>query len=347
MTTALPTASALNQPISLSPSGVILRSRVALAPMAGLTDVPFRTLAWGYGAGHMVSEMVTSKAELWDTGKSKARRVLIPGVMPQAVQIAGYDPQVMADSAQRLVDEGVQLIDINFGCPAKKVCRKAAGSALLGDIDLIQRIVESVATAVSVPVTVKTRTGLTLEDTAGAQAALAAQNAGAQMVVMHTRSKACRFNGHADPSRVCLTQQSLQIPLLVNGDVADRETAVGAMADSGADGVMIGRQAIGQPWIFAQVLGLPEPTAAERVEVIGRHLVMLHEFYGSEPGARVARKHMQAYMKRWGTGQLIPSFMAIEDGHGQLTWLAQHREYLLTQAEVMQPNSVGSTQVAA
>jgi tRNA-dihydrouridine synthase B len=218
---------------------------------------------------------------------------------------------------------------------------------LLGDIDLIQRIVESVATAVSVPVTVKTRTGLTLEDTAGAQAALAAQNAGAQMVVMHARSKACRFNGDADPSRVCLTQQSLQIPLLVNGDVADRETAVGAMADSGADGVMIGRQAIGQPWIFAQVLGLPEPTAAERVEVIGRHLVMLHEFYGSEPGARIARKHMQAYMKRWGTGQLIPSFMAIEDGHGQLTWLAQHREYLLTQAEVMQPNSVGSTQVAA
>jgi tRNA-dihydrouridine synthase B len=253
----------------------------------------------------------------------------------------------MADSAQRLVDEGVQLIDINFGCPAKKVCRKAAGSALLGDIDLIQRIVESVATAVSVPVTIKTRTGLTLEDTAGAQAALAAQNAGAQMVVMHARSKACRFNGHADPSRVCLTQQSLQIPLLVNGDVADRETAVGAMADSGADGVMIGRQAIGQPWIFSKVLGLPGPTAEERVEVIGRHLVMLHEFYGSEPGARIARKHMQAYMKRWGARQLIPSFMTIEDGHGQLTWLAQHREYLLTQAEVMQPNSVGSTKVAA
>ena len=214
MTTALPTASALNQPISLSQSGVILRSRVALAPIAGLTDVPFRTLAWGYGAAHMVSEMVTSKAELWDTGKSKERRVLIPGVMTQAVQIAGYDPQVMADSAQRLVDEGVQLIDINFGCPAKKVCRKAAGSALLGDIDLIQRIVESMATAVSVPVTVKTRTGLTLEDTAGAKAALAAQNAGAQMVVMHARSKACRFNGDADPSRVCLTQQTLQICLL-------------------------------------------------------------------------------------------------------------------------------------
>jgi len=118
--------------MSLSPSGVILRSRVALAPMAGLTDVPFRTLAWGYGAGHMVSEMVTSKAELWDTGKSKARRVLIPGVMPQAVQIAGYDPQVMADSAQRLVDEGVQLIDINFGCPAKKSLSQSRRLCVVG-----------------------------------------------------------------------------------------------------------------------------------------------------------------------------------------------------------------------
>jgi tRNA-dihydrouridine synthase B len=253
----------------------------------------------------------------------------------------------MAESAQRLVDEGVELIDINFGCPAKKVCRKAAGSALLGDIDLIQRIVESVATAVSVPVTVKTRTGLTLDDTAGTQAALAAQNAGAQLVVMHARSKACRFNGNADPSRVRLTQQSLQIPVLVNGDVADRGSAVEAMALSGADGVMIGRQAVGQPWIFAQVLGLPEPSAQERLEVMGRHLVMLHEFYGSEPGARIARKHMQAYMKRWGTGQLIPSFMTVEDGTEQLAWLEQHREYLLTQVELTQPRSVSSAKVAA
>jgi tRNA-dihydrouridine synthase B len=347
MTTALPTAPALNQPISLSPSGVTLRNRVALAPMAGLTDVPFRTLAWGYGAGHMVSEMVTSKAELWDTGKSKARRVLIPGVLPQAVQIAGYDPKVMAESAQRLVGEGVELIDINFGCPAKKVCRKAAGSALLGDIDLIQRIVESVAKAVSVPVTVKTRTGLTLEDKAGTQAALAAQNAGAQLVVMHARSKACRFNGSADPCRVRLTQQTLQIPVLVNGDIADRETALRAMVASGADGVMIGRQAIGQPWIFAQVLGLPQPSAQERIEVMRRHLIMLHEFYGSEPGARIARKHMQAYMKRWRAEQLIPSFMAIEEAAGQLIWLERHSEYLLTQAKVTQPKSVNSAKVAA
>jgi tRNA-dihydrouridine synthase B len=325
----------------------MLRNRVALAPMAGLTDVPFRTLAWGFGVGHMVSEMITSKAELWDTGKSRARRVLIPGIMPQAVQIAGFDPLVMAESAQRLVDEGVELIDINFGCPAKKVCRKAAGSALLGDIDLVQRIVEAVARAVSVPVTIKTRTGLTLEDSAGAQAALAAQNAGAQLVVMHARSKACRFNGDADPTRTLPTRQALQIPMLVNGDITDRETAVRAVAASGADGVMIGRQAIGQPWIFAQVLGSPEPTVQRRLEVIGQHLTMLHDFYGSEPGARIARKHMQAYLRRWGAAQLIPSFMSIGDGASQLTWLEQRSEYLLALAEVNQPSAGSPAKVAA
>ena len=347
MTTAPASKTTLSQPLPLLLGGVTLRNRVALAPMAGLTDVPFRTLAWRYGAGHMVSEMVTSKAELWDTGKSKARRVLIPGVQPQAVQIAGYDPAVMAESARRLVDEGVELIDINFGCPAKKVCRKAAGSALLGNIDLIQRIVEGVAKAVSVPVTIKTRTGLTLEDSAGAQAALAAQNAGAQMVVMHARSKACRFNGTAQPSRVSEIQRVLEIPVLVNGDIGDRNTADQSMAASGAAGVMIGRRAIGQPWVFAQVLGLPEPSVQERLDLIAQHLIMLHDFYGTQPGARIARKHVQAYLRCWGAGHLLPSFMAIDGGAKQLRWFEAQRGYLAALAASKKLQVAGQAKVAA
>lgn len=323
----------LSHPIALANGHLTLRNSAALAPMAGMTDVPFRTLAWSYGAGHMVSEMVTAKPELWDTGKSRSRRVLIDGVTPQAVQIAGYDPRVMAESARRLVGEGVELVDINFGCPAKKVCRKAAGSALLNDIDQIQRIVGAVASAVDVPVSMKTRIGLTLDDSVGTEAAVAAQNAGAQLIVMHGRSRACRFKGDAQPHRLREARQHVHLPLLVNGDVIDAQSASRAMAASGADGVMIGRGAMGQPWIFAQLLGRPLPKAGERLDVIGRHLAMMHEFYGDEAGARIARKHMQAYLQRWGAGELTSSFMALTDGGAQNQWLCEHREMLLGIAE--------------
>ena len=319
----------LSDPIALPNGEVTLRNRAALAPMAGMTDVPFRTLAWSYGAGHMVSEMVTSKPELWDTGKSRSRRVLIDGVTPQAVQIAGYDPVVMAESARRLVGEGVELVDINFGCPAKKVCRKAAGSALLNDIEQIQRIVDAVASAVDVPVSMKTRIGLTLDDSAGTDAAIAAQNAGAQLIVMHGRSRACRFKGEAQPHRLREARQYIHVPLLVNGDVMDAQSASRAMAASGADGVMIGRGAMGQPWIFAQLQGRPLPEPDERLDVIGRHLTMTHEFYGDEAGARIARKHMQAYLQRWGAAELTSSFMALTDGSAQNQWLYAHHEMLL------------------
>ena len=319
----------LSDPIALPKGEVTLRNRAALAPMAGMTDVPFRTLAWSYGAGHMVSEMVTSKPELWDTGKSRSRRVLIDGVTPQAVQIAGYDPVIMAESARRLVGEGVELIDINFGCPAKKVCRKAAGSALLNDIEQIQRIVDAVASAVDVPVSMKTRIGLTLDDSVGTDASIAAQNAGAQLIVMHGRSRACRFKGEAQPHRLREARQHIHVPLLVNGDVMDAQSASRAMAASGADGVMIGRGAMGQPWIFAQLQGRPLPEPDERLDVIGRHLAMTHEFYGDEAGARIARKHMQAYLQRWGAAELTSSFMALTDGGAQNQWLYAHREMLL------------------
>ena len=161
-----------------------LKNGIALAPMAGLSDVPLRTLAWRFGAGYAVSEMVSSQPQLWDTGKSRLRRVPVPGADVFAVQIAGSDARALAEAAKRHEQDGAQVIDINFGCPAKKVCRKAAGSALLADVALIGRIVDAVARAVAVPVTVKTRTGLTRDDDAGVEAAITAVNAGAQMVVM-------------------------------------------------------------------------------------------------------------------------------------------------------------------
>jgi tRNA-dihydrouridine synthase B len=248
--------------------------------------------------------------------------VLVPGVNPNAVQIAGHDPRVMAESAKRLVGEGVEVIDINFGCPAKKVCRKAAGSALLGDIDNIGRIVETVAGAVDVPVTIKTRTGLTIEDEAGVLAACVAQEAGARMVVMHGRSRACRFKGQASYEKIQLAKQKLNIPLLVNGDIDSLASAQKAREISGADGVMIGRGAIGQPWIFAELVGMPLPNRQQQLQIMQRHLKLMHEFYGPEQGMRIARKHIEAYLGRLGASHLCRAFMSLDSADAQVVWLS-------------------------
>ena len=281
---------------------ISLRNPFALAPMAGYSDVPFRTVAWRMGAGYMVSEMVSAKPELWETGKSRARRVPVAGVDPVAIQIAGADPQQLSEAARRHADEGVQVIDINFGCPAKKVCRRAAGSALLGDLKLLGDIVARVVDAVSIPVTVKTRTGLTREDQLGLEAARIAQEAGAQMVVLHGRSRACRFNGHAEMRSAQHLKAQLQIPLLVNGDIDSVETADQALRVSGADGVMLGRGAIGRPWIFAELAAaagysVQVPNTQEKWKTVLSHLQHMHEFYGEENGVRIARKHVLGYLR--------------------------------------------------
>ncbi|MEQ8690916.1 MAG: tRNA dihydrouridine synthase DusB [Pseudomonadales bacterium] len=303
-----------------------LQSSFALAPMAGLTDVPFRTLAWRYGAGHMVSEMVSSKPELWDTGKSSKRRVPVPGVEPNAVQLAGTDAYSLAEAARRHVDEGVQVIDLNFGCPAKKVCKKYAGSALLGDLKLLAEIVSSVVAAVPVPVTVKTRTGLIPGDGLGLQAARLAQDAGAQMVVMHARSRACRFNGRVDYQAVAQVKHVLDIPLLVNGDIADVPSARRALRLTGADGVMVGRAAVGQPWVFAQLTGQRVPSQAEKWQTIHEHVSLMHEFYGEHTGVRIARKHIAAYaqsMQFAERGVQLAELHKLAGAAQQLRWLGQ------------------------
>jgi len=305
---------------------VALRNPVALAPMAGMSDVPFRTLAWRMGVGYMVSEMVSSKPELWETGKSRLRRVPVPGAEPVAVQIAGTEPKVMAEAARRHVQEGVQIIDINFGCPAKKVCRKAAGSALLGDLDLLARIVAAVADAVPVPVTVKTRTGLVPGDEIGIQAGLIAAANGAQMIVMHGRSRACRFKGAVDYTPVQKLVDELgsaPVPVFVNGDIRSRQDAQHALEQSGAAGVMIGRAAIGRPWLFAELTGRTVPTVAQRWQLVLEHVQGMHEFYGDRAAVGIVRKHVMAYLHELGYEPFTAQFMKLRCPDSQLLWLRQ------------------------
>ena len=301
-----------------------LKSNAALAPMAGLTDVPFRTLAWRYGAAYMVSEMVSDKVELWESGKSRLRRIPVPGVTPVAVQIAGTEPKVMADAARRHVDDGVDVIDINFGCPAKKVCKKSAGSALLSDLGLLGDIVQAVAAAVSVPVTVKTRTGLGRDDYAGVDAGRIAESAGAALIVMHARSRACRFVGDVDYNKVRELTSAVAITVLVNGDIWTPSDVRKALSATGADGVMVGRAALGQPWLFQELRGGGLPGLAERWDVVLEHVSLLHSFYGERAGVRIARKHIEAYGRTLGCD---PSgCLRIDEAHGQSAWLLATRK---------------------
>lgn len=299
-----------------------LRNAVALAPMAGLSDVPFRTQAWQMGVGYMVSEMVSSKPELWETGKSRLRRMPVPGAFPVAVQLAGTDAQVMADAARRHVDDGVQVIDLNFGCPAKKVCRKAAGSALLGDIDLIARIVETVAHAVPVPVTVKTRLGLTPQDNLGVLAAAQAAAHGAQMIVMHARTRACKFKGPVNYAAVRKLKDLVNIPVLINGDIGSPAQAQDALNLSGADGVMVGRAAVGQPWLFAELTGQALPSDEAKTDLILDHVALMQEFYGAQ-AVGLVRKHVIAYFEHLGLHTSTRAFLALDDARKQLSFL-QH-----------------------
>ena len=259
------------QPLQLGPH--TLRSNIALAPMAGLTDVPFRALAWRFGVGFMVSEMVSSKPELWETGKSRLRRVPVAGVHPVAVQIAGTDPVVMAQAAKRHVDDGIEVIDINFGCPAKKVCRKSAGSALLADLDRVARIVDAVANAVPVPVTIKTRTGLVAGDNLGLQAVEIAVRAGAQLAVIHARSRQCRFHGPVDYAAIGRWRQTvtLAVPIFVNGDIRDSASARRALDLSHARWGDAGSCRSRSAMDFHEPAGCPGAAVAGRVRTCSRH----------------------------------------------------------------------------
>ena len=309
----------------LSIGSHMVRNNAFLAPMAGITDAPFRELAWRYGAGYVVSEMLGVQGALWHTEKSRLRRVPVAGIEPRAVQIAGGDPHSVAEAARRHVDEGAQIIDINFGCPAKKVCRKAAGSQLLKDPDLVAEIARETVAAVPVPVTVKMRTGWSTDMKHGAAIAYRLQEEGVAAVTVHGRTRACRFEGEAEHDTVAEIKSRLRVPVFANGDIGSPAQANAVMERTGVDGVMIGRSALGAPWLLGMVAdpARREPGVREKWAVMAGHVAALHEFYGEARGVRVARKHVQWYLAHL-LSDPAPAriFNGLTDGAAQLDWLA-------------------------
>jgi len=279
-----------------------LTSSLALAPMAGVTDRPFRILCRRLGAGLAASEMVTADVRLWHTEKSRRRMDHEGEPEPRAVQIAGAEPAMMVEAALRNVEAGAQIIDINMGCPAKKVCNRLAGSALLRDEALVGRILEAVARAVDVPVTLKTRTGWSPEQRNGVRIARIAQESGIQALAIHGRTRACMYRGVAEYDTIREIKSQVRIPVIANGDIDTPELAREVLARTGADGVMIGRAAQGRPWIFREVnfflasgrRGAPVARSEVR-DILLAHLEALYSFYGEDTGVRVARKHLSWY----------------------------------------------------
>ena len=279
-----------------------LSSPFVLAPMAGVTDKPFRALCRHFGAGMTTSEMTTADTSLWQTAKSRRRLDLDLGAEPVAVQIAGSEPEQLAIAAQACVDRGAQIIDINMGCPAKKVCRKLAGSALLKDERLVQDILTAVVAAVDVPVTLKIRTGWDPEHRNGATIARIAEDAGIQALAVHGRTRACRYRGDAEFETISRIKEIIDIPVIANGDIATVEKSLEVLRLTNADGLMIGRGAQGRPWIFRELInGLndeskkPPVAKKELRDIMLGHLNELHRFYGEQTGVRVARKHLTWY----------------------------------------------------
>ncbi len=270
--------------------------------MAGITDLPFRRLAWRLGAGLVVSEMTSARPDLRATAESAQRMALDPEATPRVVQIAGADPAMLANAARAAVAHGAQVVDINMGCPAKKVCRQAAGSALLRDEALVARILGAVVAAVDVPVTLKMRTGWSPAERNAVRIARLAEDCGVAALALHGRTRACRFRGPAEYRTIAEVVGAVRIPVLANGDIDSPGKAAAVLAETGAAGVMIGRAALGQPWLpgfVARRLDGETCTAlaGDLARRIAReHLVALHHFYGPERGVRIARKHIGAYL---------------------------------------------------
>jgi tRNA-dihydrouridine synthase B len=277
---------------------------VVLAPMAGVTDKPFRLLCKRMGAGLAVSEMTTADPRLWNTRKSLRRMDHDGEPEPVSVQIAGYDPGMLADAARYNADNGAQIVDINMGCPAKKVCNVWAGSALLQDEPLVGRILEAVVKSVDIPVTLKIRTGWNRDNRNALTIARIAQDAGIAALAVHGRTRADKYEGDAEYATIAAVKASVSIPVLANGDITTPDKAREVLAATGADAIMVGRGAQGRPWIFREIAHhletggyLPEPGPGEVRDILVGHLEHLYAFYGEVMGVRIARKHLGWYAK--------------------------------------------------
>lgn len=282
----------------------ILENPVILAPMAGVTDRPFRNLCYQLGADLCISEMVTAEKHLWNSRKTRLRLNHQGEEGIRSVQIAGTDPLKLADAARFNVDHGAEIIDINMGCPAKKVCNVQAGSALLKDEPLVHRILSTVVDAVDVPVTLKIRTGWDKENKNAIHIAKIAEHSGIQALAVHGRTRADAYRGEAEYETIAAVKAAVTIPVIANGDITCPQKAKQVLSSTQADGLMIGRAAQGNPWIFQQIkyyLGkdnlLPKPEHEETSRVLTGHLKNLYDFYGELSGVRIARKHIGWYIK--------------------------------------------------
>lgn len=346
-------AASLLEPLRLG--ALTLPNRLILAPMAGVTDRPFRMLCRELGAGLAISEMVSANPALQETRKSRERRDHTGEPSPIAVQIAGADPQQMAEAARFNVACGAELIDINLGCPAKKVCRVAAGSALLRDEALVGRILEAVVRAVEVPVTLKTRTGWSPETRNLARIARIAQESGIALLAVHGRTRACGYSGRAEHASLAAIRAQCRLPLVANGDIDGPAAAFRVLKQTEADAIMIGRAALGRPWVFkaiataaraesrqndAQTEGSPagtdtldwEPSPAAFGTILEDHLTRLYAFYGEPRAVRIARKHIGWYLQGLGRDAAAESqrqrLMAAETADEQLALLREHFQRL-------------------
>jgi tRNA-dihydrouridine synthase B len=281
-----------------------LRNNLFVAPMAGVTDRPFRQLCKRFGAGMAVSEMVASNSLLWGSEKTRRRANHEGEPDPISVQIAGADPKMMADAASYNVGQGAQIIDINMGCPAKKICNVMAGSALMKDELLVGRILEAVVGAVQVPVTLKFRTGWDQHNKNALRVAHIAAESGIQLLSIHGRTRACGYTGHAEYDTIAEVKSATRLPVVANGDITTPQKAKYVLDYTKADGIMIGRAAQGRPWIFREIehylktgVQLPPPLVTEIHRVLIAHLHDLYAFYGVDTGVKIARKHISWYTK--------------------------------------------------
>lgn len=318
-----------------------IENALFLAPMAGVTDIPFRKLCRQLGAGYAVTEMISSKSELWNTPKSRLRRMHLDEPAPRAVQLAGADPQQLATAAKLNVDHGADIIDINMGCPAKKVCKVLAGSALLADENLVARILSAVVAAVDVPVTLKIRTGTHPENRNGVKIAKIAEECGIQMLTVHGRTRADRFKGEAEYETIFNIKKSINIPVVANGDINSPEKAKKVLAITNADAIMIGRAAQGRPWLFREIdhylksnKNLDKPPIAEVIAIMLAHLEELYSLYGKQNGVRIARKHIGWYLQNIShTVQFKQKVFAVSDADIQFNMIKNflHNAEMITE----------------
>ena len=311
-----------------------LPSKVILAPMAGVTDLPFRKLCKSFGAGLTASEMLTSNMRLWNSEKNRLRRQHQGENSPRVVQIAGSDAQMLSQAAKVNAEHGAQIIDINMGCPAKKVLKKAAGSALLKDEINVKAILEAVVSSVDIPVTLKIRTGWDTENRNGTVIARIAEDAGISALAVHGRTRACMFKGEVEYDTIAAIKESISIPVFANGDIHSPQKAAQVLAHTKADGVMIGRASQGRPWIFEEIdhflehnALLPEKPPETVSAVLKQHLHTLYDFYGEFKGVLIARKHVGWYLKSLTTNdssdnQFRSTFNALTSSDNQLDALA-------------------------